>query len=49
MCAGAARVRVRTPIIWAIVAIWSAAMVWYAIASGVQHDYGAYLAQWDLV
>jgi hypothetical protein len=47
--AGATRVPVPKEIIWAIAAIWSAAMLWYSLASGVQHDYGAYLAQWDLV
>jgi hypothetical protein len=30
-------------------AIWSGAMIWLALAGGVQHDYGLYLAQWRLV
>src|SRR6476469_7330685 len=30
-------------------AIWSGAMIWLALAGGVQHDYGPYLAQWRLV
>ena len=46
---GTTRICLPPLIIWTVVAIWSAMMVWYAIASGVQHDYGEYLAQWALV
>ena len=33
----------------AIIAAWSVAMIWLALASGTQHDYIAYLSQWRLV
>jgi hypothetical protein len=34
---------------WIAVAIWSLSMIWIAVESGTQHDYKAYLLQWDLV
>lgn len=41
--------RQRVGLIGCAVAIWSCAMIWLALASGVQHDYGPYLQQWQLV
>ena len=32
-----------------LVAIWSLSMIWISSAGGAQHDYWAYLSQWNLV
>jgi hypothetical protein len=41
--------RSRAKSVMLIVAAWSLAMIWFAVASGPQHEYLLYLSQWSLV